>query len=140
MYGNIQQQINRGVSCTTSTTFNGHMCQVLAHNPKFSVTKQNLLQILRDMCALSAMADHSGQQIGRSVGPQIQLTSSCIWIGTGVQVPVFEFNMHQLPITCSHTRCKCTPCCTKRACVAIVATANCILCTLQARRQSTETC
>ncbi len=30
MCGNIQQQINREICCTTSTTFQGHMCQVLS--------------------------------------------------------------------------------------------------------------
>jgi hypothetical protein len=80
-----------------------------------SVTRQNPLQRLGDMCALSGMADHSGQQIGRSVGPQNELTSSCIWISTGVQVSVFEFNVYQLSISCSHTRCQSTPCCTTRS-------------------------
>lgn len=108
MYGNIQQQINTGLCCATSTTFQGHMCQVLSLG-------KNLLQRLGDMCALSGMTDHSGQQIGRSVGPQNELTSSCIWISTGVQVPVLEFNMHELSITCSHTRCQSTPCCTVRS-------------------------
>ncbi len=56
----------------------------------------------------------SGQQIGRSVGQQNQLTSSCIWISTGVQVPVFEFNMHQLSISCSVTQRQSTACCNKK--------------------------
>ena len=58
---------------------------------------------------------HGKQQVGRSLGPQSQLTSSCIWIGAGVQVPVFEFNMHQLSISCSNTKHQSTPCSTKRS-------------------------
>ena len=80
-----------------------------------SVTRQYPLQRLGDMCAQSGMPDHSGQQIAKSLGPQNQLTSSCIGIRTGVQVPVFKFDMHQLSISCSHTQCQSTPCCTKRS-------------------------
>ena len=75
------------------------------------VTRQDPLQRERLVCTVW----HGKQQVGRSLGPQSQLTSSCIWIGTGVQVPVFEFNMHQLSISCSNTRHQSTPCCTKRS-------------------------
>lgn len=90
------------------------------------------LQKLRDMYALSGMGDHSGQQVGRSLGGTNDLLPAAFG-----SVQVYKFrSLNSICTSCPYPvvtdNVKALPAGQEGACIAIVATANCFVSMLQA--------